>query len=201
MAMYTVAITGASGAPYALRLLQVLVGSGHSVFITISGDGLSIVNDEAALLLKGSETDIQYALEKQLGAKGGQISYFDEDNMHAPIASGSVKVDAMVVIPCSMKALASIAHGFASNLIERAADVTIKEKRPLIIVPRETPLSAVHLRNMLTLSELGCRIIPAMPAFYQHPKRISDMVDFIVARVLDNMGIENDLSPRWGGGR
>ncbi len=198
MSTYTVAISGASGAPYAHRLLEVLVKGGHSVYLSISGDGLSILNDEAGLLLKGSETDIQFALEKHLGAKEGQINYFDEDNMYVPIASGSVKVDGMVVIPCSMKTLASIAHGFASNLIERAADVTLKEKRKLVIVPREMPLSAVHLRNMLTLAELGCHIIPAMPAFYHHPKKIADMVDFVVGRVLDALGVENDLSPRWG---
>jgi len=199
MATYTVAISGASGAPYALQLLKVLSKGGHSIYLSISGDGLSILNDETGLMLKGSETDIQFALEKHLEAKEGQIAYFDEDNMYAPIASGSVKVDAMVVIPCSMKTLASLANGFASNLIERAADVTLKEKRKLIIVPRETPLSAIHLRNMLTMAELGCHIIPAMPAFYHHPKRVSDLVDFVVGRVLDSMGIENDLSPRWGG--
>ena len=199
MSTYTIAISGASGAPYALRLLQALVKGGHSIYLTISGDGLSILHDETGLMLKGSETDIQYALEKHLEAKDEQISYFDEDNMYAPIASGSVKVDAMVVVPCSMKALASIAHGFASNLIERAADVMLKEKRKLIIVPRETPLSAIHLRNMVTLAEAGCHIIPAMPAFYHHPKKISDMVDFVTGRVLDSMGVENDLSPRWGG--
>ncbi len=199
MSTYTVAISGASGAPYALRLLQVLIKSGHSVYLSISGDGLSILNDETGLMLKGSETDIQYALEKHLEAKEGQLNYFDEDNMYAPIASGSVRIDAMVVIPCSMKTLSAIAHGYASTLIERAADVTLKEKRKLIIVPRETPLSSIHLRNMLTLADLGCHMIPAMPAFYHHPKRISDMIDFIVGRVLDSMGIENDLSPRWGG--
>jgi 4-hydroxy-3-polyprenylbenzoate decarboxylase len=198
MATYTIAITGASGALYAYRLLQVLVKAGHSIYLSISGDGLTILNDEANLLLKGSETDIQYAFEKHFGAKKGQIAYFDEDNMYAPIASGSARVDAMVVIPCSMKALASLANGFASNLIERAADVMMKEKRPLIIVPRETPLSTIHLRNMLRLAEVGCRIIPAMPAFYHRPKEISDLVDFLVGRVLDNLGIENDLSPRWG---
>ncbi len=198
MATYTVAVSGASGAPYALRLLQVLVRGGHSVYLLISGDGLSILNDETGLMLKGSETDIQNAIDEHLEAKEGQITYFDEDNMYAPIASGSVKIDAMVVVPCSMKTLASIANGFASNLIERAADVTLKEKRKLIIVPREMPLSAIHLRNMLALAELGCHIIPAMPAFYHHPKKISDMVDFVVGRVLDSMGIENDLSPRWG---
>ena len=198
MSTYTIAISGASGAPYALRLLQALTKGGHSIYLTISGDGLSILNDETGMMLKGSETDIQYALEKHLEAKEGQITFFDEGNMYAPIASGSVKVDAMVVIPCSMKALASIAHGFASNLIERAADVMLKEKRKLIIVPRETPLSVIHLRNMLSLAEAGCQVIPAMPAFYHHPKRVSDMVDFIAGRVLDSMGVENDLSPRWG---
>src|SRR5512143_481379 len=147
MSTYTIAISGASGAPYALRLLQALTKGGHSIYLTISGDGLSILNDETGMMLKGSETDIQFLLEKRLEAREGQITYFDEDNMYAPIASGSVRVDAMVVIPCSMKTLASIAHGFSSNLIERAADVTMKEKRKLILVPRETPLSAIHLRN------------------------------------------------------
>ena len=149
MATYTIAITGASGAPYAHRLLQFLIKAGHSVYLTISGDGLSILNDEANLMLKGSETDIQYALEKHFGAAEKQLAYYDEDYMYAPIASGSVKVDAMVVIPCSMKTVAAIANGYASTLIERAADVMLKEKRKLILVPRETPLSAVHLRNML----------------------------------------------------
>jgi 4-hydroxy-3-polyprenylbenzoate decarboxylase len=198
MSIYTIAITGASGATYGMRVLRALITGGHNVYLTITGDGLHILNDETGLMLKGSETDIQYALEKHLEAKEGQLRYFDEDNLYAPIASGSSPVDGMVVIPCSMKALSSMAHGFASNLIERAADVTIKEKRKLIIVPRETPLSSIHLRNMLALSEVGCHIIPAMPAFYHHPKKITDMVDFIAGRVLDALGVENDLSPRWG---
>ncbi len=198
MAIYTIAISGASGAPYAHRLIQFLIKSGNSMYLSISGDGLSILNDETGLMLKGSETEIQYALEKHFEAKEGQIAYFDEDNMYAPIASGSVMTEATVVIPCSMKTLAAIANGFASNLIERAADVTLKERRKLIIVPREMPLSAVHLKNMLTLAQLGCHIIPAMPAFYHHPKKIQDLVDFVAGRVLDSMGIENDLSPRWG---
>jgi 4-hydroxy-3-polyprenylbenzoate decarboxylase len=198
MSIYTVAITGASGAPYAVRLLKALVDGGHTVNVSISGEGLSILRDETGLALSGSETDIRLALQGHLGAKEGRINYFSEENMYAPIASGSVRIDAMVVIPCSMKALASIANGFASNLIERAADVTLKEKRKLVIVPRETPLSSIHLKNMLTLAELGCHIIPAMPAFYQRPGTISDLVDFVAGRVLDSLGIENDLSPRWG---
>ena len=198
MSTYTIAITGASGAPYALRLLEVLVKGGHKIYLTITGEGLSIMQDEAGLMLKGSETDIMYALERRLEAKEGQVNYFDEENMYAPIASGSVKVDAMVVIPCSMKTLAALANGYASTLIERAADVTIKEQRKLIIVPRETPLSPIHLRNMLTLADLGCHIIPAMPGFYHQPKHVSDLVDFVVARVLDSMGVEHDLVQRWG---
>lgn len=198
MSIYTIAITGASGAPYALRLLQVLLQKGHNIYLTISGDGLKILGEETGVFLKGSENDIQYAFERQFDVKEGQLRYFDEDTMYAPIASGSTRVDAMVVVPCSMKALASIANGFASNLIERAADVTIKERRKLILVPRETPLSAIHLRNMLALAELGCHIIPAMPAFYHHPKGLPDLVDFMVGRVLDTLGIENDLAPRWG---
>jgi 4-hydroxy-3-polyprenylbenzoate decarboxylase len=198
MSTYTVAISGASGAPYAYRVLHTLIKGGHNIYLCISGNGLSILNDETALELKGPESDIQVSLEKHFGAKEGQITYFDVNYMYAAIASGSVRVDAMVVVPCSMKTLAAIANGFASNLIERAADVMIKEKRKLILVPRETPLSAIHLRNMLTLAEVGCHIIPAMPAFYHHPKHISDMVDFIAGRVLDSMGVENDLSPRWG---
>ena len=198
MAVYTIAITGASGAPYGIRVLESLIKGGHHVYLTITGDGLHILNDETGLMLKGSEKDIQLALEKHIAAKEGQLRYFNEDNMYAPIASGSAKVDGMVVIPCSMKALSSIANGFASNLIERAADVTIKEKRKLIIVPRETPLSTIHLRNLLALSEIGCHIIPAMPAFYHHPKKLQDMIDFLAGRVLDALGVENDLSPRWG---
>jgi len=198
MSTYIIAVTGASGASYAYRLLQVLIKEGHSLFVSISGDGLSILGDETNLHPKGSETDIQSKITRHFGAKAGQITYFNEDNMRAPIASGSTIVDAMVVIPCSMKALSAISSGFSSNLIERAADVTLKEKRKLIIVPRETPLSTIHLRNMLTLSGLGCHIIPAMPAFYHHPKTIEDLVDFIVGRVLNCMEIENDLAPKWG---
>jgi flavin prenyltransferase len=198
MAIYTIGITGASGSAYGLRVLEVLVAAGHTVYVSVTRDGMHILNDETGLALKGSETDIQNALVKHLGAREGQVRYFDEDNMYAPIASGSAKVDGMAVIPCSMKALSSLANGFASNLIERAADVTIKERRKLVIVPRETPLSTIHLRNMLSLAEAGCHIIPAMPAFYHRPRNIEDLVDFIAGRVLDALGVENDLSPRWG---
>ncbi|OGW18925.1 MAG: aromatic acid decarboxylase [Nitrospirae bacterium GWC2_57_13] len=198
MGTYTVAITGASGAPYALRVLQELIRGGHRVYVSITREGRSILHDETGLLLKGPAADIQKALEEALKAGKDRLRYFDEDDLYATISSGSAPIDAMVVVPCSMKALSAMAHGFASNLIERAADVTLKERRKLIIVPRETPLSAIHLRNMLTLAEAGAHVIPAMPAFYHHPKSTQDMVDFIAGRVLDALGLENSLSPRWG---
>jgi 4-hydroxy-3-polyprenylbenzoate decarboxylase len=198
MSIYTVAITGASGAPYAMRLLQVLLQGGHRIYLCITGDGRKIVNDEVGILLKGSESDIERAIEQQFTVPSGQLRYFDEENMYTPIASGSSPVDAMVVVPCSMKALGAIANGFASNLIERAADVMIKEKRKLILVPREMPLSPIHLRNMLTLAEAGCHIVPAMPGFYHRPKHLQDIVDFVVGRVLDAMGVENTIAARWG---
>ncbi len=198
MGVYTVAISGASGAPYALRVLQELARGGHRLYVSITREGRSIVHDETGLLLKGTAAEIQQSLAEAVRSGKDQLRYFDEDDLYATISSGSAPVDAMVVVPCSMKTLAAIAHGFASNLIERAADVTLKERRKLVIVPRETPLSAIHLRNMLTLAEAGAHMIPAMPAFYHHPKNTQDMVDFIAGRVLDALGLENDLSPRWG---
>ena len=198
MAIYTIGITGASGSAYGLRVLEALVAGGHTVSVSITRDGMHILRDETGLMLKGSEAEIQNMLQKHLGGREGQVRYFDEDNLYAPFASGSAKVDGMVVVPCSMKALSSIANGFASNLIERAADVTLKERRRLVIVPRETPLSVIHLRNMLSLAEAGCHILPAMPAFYHHPRTVEDLINFIAGRVLDALGVENSLSPRWG---
>lgn len=195
MKSYAIAISGASGAIYGIKLLDYLSKEGFKVYLTISSDGISIIRDEVGVDLSGDEQRINEVLKKRLG---GDIRYFDETNLRAPIASGSVYLDGMAVIPCSMKALSAIAHGFSSNLIERAADVTIKEGRRLIIVPRETPLNAIHLRNMLTLAEMGVHIIPAMPAFYNNPKSIDHMVDFIVGRVLDSLGIKNNLFKRWG---
>lgn len=195
MKSYTVAISGASGAIYGIRLIDYLLKKGFKVHLTASSDGISIIKDEVGIDLSGDESKVNESIKKRFG-KG--IRYFDETNLNAPISSGSVYLDGMVVIPCSMKALSAIAHGFSSNLIERAADVTIKERRRLIIVPRETPLSSIHLRNMLALAEMGVHIIPAMPAFYHNPKSIDQMVDFIVGRVLDSLGIQNNLFTRWG---
>lgn len=195
MTSYAVAISGASGAIYGIRLLDYLSKEGFKVYLTISSDGISIIKDEVGIDLTGGESRVNEVIKKRFGEG---VRYFDETNLNAPISSGSAYLDGMVVIPCSMKALSAIAHGFSSNLIERAADVTMKENRKLIIVPRETPLSAVHLRNMLTLAEMGVRIIPAMPAFYHNPKSIDHMVDFIIGRVLDSLGIQNNLFARWG---
>lgn len=194
MKSYAVAISGASGAVYGIRLLEYLSKEGYKVYLTASSDGLSIIRNEVGIDWLGDETEVNKDIKERFG---GDIRYFEESNLNAPIASGSVYLDGMIVIPCSMKAMSAIAHGFSSNLIERAADVTIKERRRLVMVPRETPLSAIHLRNMLTLAETGVHIIPAMPAFYHNPKSIDHMVDFIVGRVLDSLGIRNNLFKRW----
>jgi len=199
MGTYTVAITGASGSIYGLRLLEYLLEKKHKVYLVITREGSFITREETGFDWQGSEKEVKRKIKKDLKTERASLDYFDEDNLYAPISSGSVRVDAMVVIPCSMKTLSGIAHGYANNLVERAADVTIKEGRPLVLVPRETPLNSIHLRNMLTLSEMGVKIIPAMPAFYEHPKSIDDLVDFIIGKVLDSLRIENSLFRRWKG--
>lgn len=203
MGIYTLAITGASGSIYGVRLLKYLLKNGHQIYLTITKEGSLILRDEVGFdwsaLGRGSEKKVEERINRDLKMKKSKLSFFSEDNLYAPISSGSVKVDAMVVIPCSMKTLSGIAHGYTNNLVERAADVMIKEGQPLILVPRETPLNTIHLRNMLTLSEIGVRIIPAMPAFYSKPKDIGDLVDFIVGKVLDSLKIENSLFRRWRG--
>lgn len=198
MAKYVVAITGASGSAYGVAIIRGLAAAGHEVAVTATREGLSILKDETGLDWHGKdETDAARKIAKSLKLKAAAVSFFSEGNLYAPISSGSYRADGMFVAPCSMKTLAGIANGYASNLVERAADVMIKEKRPLVIVPRETPLSAIHLENMLKLSRLGVHILPAMPAFYNHPKSVEDMVGFIAGRALDLMGVENSLYKRW----
>lgn len=197
MAAYIIGITGASGVIYGIRLLGYLSGKGQKIYLSITKEGLLIIKDEVGLDLSGSEAEVNKKLNDYFKASKGAISYFSEDDLSSPIASGSVKVEGMIVVPCSMKALSAIANGFSSNLIERAADVTLKEKRLLIAVPRETPLNSIHLDNMLKLSKMGVHIVAPSPAFYNHPKSVDDMVDFIVGRILDCMEIENDLYKRW----
>ena len=179
-----VAITGASGAIYGRRLLEVLRELGIETHLIISRAGEKVVRLELGVD------------PKELKRLADRV--YEPEDLDAPISSGSYPVDGVVIAPCSMRTLAAIAHGLASNLILRAADVAIKERRPLILVPRETPLSPIHLRNMLVLAELGVRIIPACPAFYHQPKTISDLVDFVVGRVLDALGIRHELFRRYG---
>jgi 4-hydroxy-3-polyprenylbenzoate decarboxylase len=197
----TLAIAGASGAIYGVSLLNTLLKEKHKVFLVLSREARLIIKEELGLFWGNTFNETAEILKKSY--PNTDLVYCDEADMTAPIASGSHLVDAMVIMPCSMKAIAAISHGFSGNLIERAADVTLKERRPLILVPRETPLSSIHLKNMLALSEMGVTIIPAMPAFYNHPKTIDDMVAFIVGRVLDRLGITNSVYTRWsptGGG-
>lgn len=198
MAKYIVAISGASGSAYGVSVTKALAEAGHEVAVTASREGLSILADETGLDWRAdTETAAAKLIARTLGLKRGTATFFAEDNLYASISSGSYRAAGMFVAPCSMKTLAGIANGYANNLIERAADVIIKEKRPLVLIPRETPLSAIHLENMLKLSRIGVHILPAMPAFYNHPMSVQDMVDFIAGRALDLMGVEHDLFKRW----
>lgn len=199
MGTYTIAITGASGSKYGVRLLKYLLEKRHKVYLTITKEGGLILEEEMGFDWQGHEKEIEKKIKRGLKLREASLYYFNEDNLFAPISSGSAKVEAMVIIPCSMKTLSGVACGYANNLVGRAADVMIKEGRTLILVPRETPLNSIHLRNMLILSEMGVKIIPAMPAFYNSPKNINDLVDFMAGKVLDSLGIENDLFKRWKG--
>ena len=202
MSVYAVGITGGSGAPYALRLLNALVTLGHEVHAVVSPAGEVVVQLETGLNLRGTLREKQAAIDEAIEAAGkpGRIRVFDHMNLAAPVASGSFQCSGMAVIPCSTGSLGRIATGISSNLVERAADVALKERRPLVLVPRETPLSDIHLENMLRLRRAGADIVAAMPAFYHKPKTIADMVDMIVGRVLDRLGVDNDLFQRWGNG-
>lgn len=181
--LFVVAVTGASGSVYARRLLEELKRGGH--------DTLLLISDEAKNVMKDENEDIQKFTELATRT-------FSEHDLDTPASSGSVKTSGMIVVPCSMKTISSIAHGLASNSITRAADVTLKERRPLILVPRETPLSIIHLRNLLRVAEAGAIVLPAMPAFYTKPRSIDDMVNFIVGRILDLLNVPHSLFRRWG---
>jgi len=194
----TIAMTGASGAPYTLRLLQVCLQSEIHVQFICSQPGQIVLGMESDLKLTGSPQKIQQQLATRFDVDPARLSVFAKDQWTSPAASGSSVADAMVVCPCTMGTLASIATGTSENLIHRAADVIIKERKKLILVPRETPFSSIHLENMLKLSNLGVVILPPNPGFYQGVTGVSDLVDFVVARILDQLGIENDISPRWG---
>jgi 4-hydroxy-3-polyprenylbenzoate decarboxylase len=192
-----VALTGASGSMYGLRLLEQLCLNGFKVTFTASCSGSMVCCEETGLDLSGDLEKAAQRLHAHLEIKSG-IRMVHPDDLFCAAASGSSAPDAMIVCPCSMGTLARIAAGISGNLIERSADVMLKERRPLLLIPRETPLSEIHLENMLKLSRAGARIIPAMPAFYSRPESVLDLVDFVVGKVLDQLGIENDLYKRWG---
>jgi 4-hydroxy-3-polyprenylbenzoate decarboxylase len=191
-------MTGASGAIYGLRLCSELLKNGKQVALLVSSAGFHLLREEAGLELSGNAAQIQATLRALFHAKDDQLTYYADDDFMAPVASGSSAAAAMVVCPCTMGTVARLANGHSNSLIERCADVMLKEKLPLVLVPRETPLSEIHLENMLKLARVGARIIPAMPAFYHKPSSIDDLVNFIVSKVLDALGIDNDLYRRWG---
>lgn len=192
------ALTGASGMPYGLRLLECLIASGARVWLIYSQVAQIVAKQELELKLPTQPREAQRYFSRLHGARAGQLEVFGREDWFAPIASGSNPADAMAICPCSMGTLAAVACGLANTLIERAADVMLKESRKLVLVPRETPLSAIHLENMLRLQRAGAVILPANPGFYHRPQSAADLVDFVVARVLDQLGIEHDLLQRWG---
>jgi len=196
-----VAISGASGACYALTLLRHLLASGCRVSLLTSTAGRQVLRlelEDIPLAWPDDPAHMQAELKGYFAADPGQLRCYAEDDFMAPVASGSAGGDAMVIVPASMGMVGRLAAGVSNSLIERAADVTLKERRPLIVVPRETPFHTIHLRNLLTLSEAGAIVLPAMPAFYARPRSLQDIADFIAARILDQLEIEHHLVPRWG---
>lgn len=197
----TLAWTGASGMPYGVRLLQCLLSAGIEVHLLVSSTAQIVIKQELDWVLPVRTQELEAFLTQYFGATAGLLHVYGREEWFAPVASGSNPADAMVVCPCTMGSLAAIAQGLADNLIERAADVMLKEQRKLILVPRETPYSALHLENMLKLARMGVVILPPNPGFYHHPKSIDDMVDFVVARILDQLHVPHQLMPRWGEGK
>ena len=192
------AFTGASGMPYGVRLLECLLAAGCRVQLLYSQVAQIVARQEMALELPGRPAEAEAFFKARFAALPGTLAVFGREEWFAPVASGSNPPDAMIVCPCTMGTLAAIAQGLASNLIERAADVALKEGRKLVLVPRETPFSAIHLENMLRLARAGAVILPPNPGFYHHPQRIDDLVDFVVARLLDQVGVAHSLMARWG---
>ena len=194
----TVALTGASGAQYGLRLIDCLVAANHEVWVMISKAAQMVIATETDERLPAQPARLAEALAARSGAAPGQIRCFGREDWMAPVASGSGAAASMVICPCSTGTLSAVASGASNNLIERAADVALKERRQLILVPRETPFSAIHLEHMLNLTRMGAVILPAAPGFYHRPTSIEAMIDFIVARILNQLKIGHQLTPRWG---
>ncbi|MFV0574894.1 MAG: flavin prenyltransferase UbiX [Vibrio sp.] len=194
----TLAFTGASGAPYGLRLLECLLAADYTVYLLISSAARVVMATEHNLKLPSGSEAAQQALVEKLGCQSEKLIVCGKEDWFSPVASGSAAPKKMVVCPCSAGSVAAIAHGMSDNLIERAADVVMKERGQLLLVVRETPFSTLHLENMHKLSTMGVTIMPAAPGFYHQPKTIDDLVDFMVARVLDHLDIKQGLVPRWG---
>lgn len=192
------AFTGASGMPYGIRLLECLLEAGCHVQLLYSQVAQIVAKQEMALELPGRAKETQSFFRERYANLPGELHVYGREEWFAPVASGSNPPDAMVICPCTMGTLAAIAQGLASNLIERAADVALKEGRKLILVPRETPFSVLHLENMLRLSRAGAVILPPNPGFYHHPKKVEDLIDFVVARILDQLAVPHALMQRWG---
>jgi 4-hydroxy-3-polyprenylbenzoate decarboxylase len=194
----TLALTGASGMGYSMRLLEVLLGGGHAVYLVYSQAAQFVTKQELDLDLSPRTAEARSMLLQRYGCRPDQLQVFAREDWLAPIASGTGATDAMVVCPCTMGTLSAIASGASDNLIERAADVMIKEGRKLILVPRETPLSPIHLENMLKLARIGVVMLVANPGFYHQPQSLQDIVDFLVAKILDQLGVEHALLAKWG---
>ena len=199
MKTITLALTGASGLPYGMRLLECLLQSGQRVHLLYSRAAQIVAKQELDFTLPNRAQDAEKLLTERLGKFSGELRVFGRDDWYAPMASGSNPGDAMVICPCTMGTLAAVAAGLSDDLITRGADVMLKEKRLLILVPRESPFSAIHLENMLKLSHAGAVILPPNPGFYYQPQTVQDLVDFVVARILDHLGVEHALVKRWGG--
>ena len=194
----TLALTGASGAQYGLRLLQVLLGAGVEVHLLVSDAACEVIRLETPYTLPDDLEARKSWLLDQFGGEASQLHLYSRNDWTAKVASGSNAPRTMVVCPCSSGTLSAIATGASNNLVERAADVVLKERRQLIIVHREMPLSSIHLAHLQTLAAMGVTVMPASPGFYHQPKTIEDLVDFVVSRILDQLGIDNELVRRWG---
>lgn len=194
----SLALTGASGMQYGLRLLECLLGAGERVHLMVSKPARVVIATETDLKLPARAADARRALLERYGARDEQLAVYGESEWTAPVASGSGAPRRMVVCPCTMASVSAFAVGASRSLIERAADVVLKEHGCLVLVPRETPLSLIHLRNLTALSEAGAVVLPANPGFYTRPSRVEELVDFVVARILDQLGVDQELVPRWG---
>ena len=193
-----VAFTGASGMPYGVRLVECLIQAGVKVWLIYSQAAQIVAKQEMDLVLPAQPREAQRMFAERFGAQDGQLAVYGRDDWNAPLASGSNPPDAYVICPCTMGTLAEVAAGMARDLVTRGADVVLKEGRKLILVPRETPFSAIHLENMLKLSKAGAVILPPNPGFYHHPQDVQGVVDFVVARILDQLGVPHRLVARWG---